>query len=49
MKLVAHSRPNCEMIVLEEGPSHAHDVFGSLQMPEFEVHVVVWLVQCHVG
>ncbi|WVZ03703.1 hypothetical protein V8G54_024509 [Vigna mungo] len=27
MKLLAHSRPNCEMIVLEEGPSHSHEDF----------------------
>lgn len=48
MKVLAHSRPQWDMMVMEECESQDQEDLGILQMSEDEVHVV-WLVQCHVG
>jgi hypothetical protein len=48
MNEVAHSRPHSVMIVLCKGSSQDQSLFGSWQILELELHVVL-KVQCHFG
>lgn len=53
MKVLAHSSPQWEIMVMEGCESHDQEDLGILQMSEVEEHVVVFefefVLQCHVG